>query len=70
MDCIEHNILRASDVIFRLRKDGWPISTKLIRSGRASIAEYTFLGPQRLPGTAGFSWFDAEPGTIERINDN
>ena len=70
VDCIEHNILRASDVIFRLRKDGWPIATKLVKSGRARIAEYTLLGPQCLPGITAFSGFDKEPGIMERFNEN
>lgn len=54
--CIEANILRASDVIYRLRKDGWPIKTRLVKSGRARIAEYTLTGPQqsRETGFAGF----------------
>ena len=69
VDCIEHNILRASDVIFRLRKDGWPIATKLIKSGRARIAEYTLLGPQCLPGVTEFSGFDREPGTMQRVRE-
>lgn len=69
VDCIEHNILRASDVIFRLRKDGWPISTKLIKSGRARIAEYRLLGPKRNPAETRFSGFDAELGTMERVQD-
>lgn len=47
VDCIAHNMLRASDIVFRLRKDGWPIGTKLVKSGRARIAEYRLLGEQR-----------------------
>lgn len=70
VDCIEHNILRASDVVFRLRKDGWPIATKLVKAGRSRIAEYTLLGPKMSPGSAEFSGFDAEPGTMERVNEN
>ena len=45
--CIDNNILRASDVVYRLRKEGWPIKTRLIRSGRARIAEYSLTGPQQ-----------------------
>ncbi len=67
VDCIEHNILRASDVVFRLRKDGWPIATKLVKAGRSRIAEYTLLGPRVLPGLATFSGFGKEPGTMERV---
>lgn len=61
VDCIEANILRASDVIFRLRKDGWPIATRLIKSGRSRIAEYTLLGPQRIPGQSEFVGFVSNP---------
>ncbi len=43
--CIENNILRASDVIYRLRKQGWPIKTRLKKSGRSRIAEYILTGP-------------------------
>ena len=47
VDCIEHNMLRASDIAFRLRKEGWPIGTKLVKSGRSRIAEYHLLGEQQ-----------------------
>ena len=47
LDCIEHNMLRASDIAFRLRKEGWPIGTKLVKSGRSRIAEYHLLGEQQ-----------------------
>lgn len=43
VECIEMNILRASDVIFKLRKEGYEIETNLIRSGRSRIAEYKLI---------------------------
>ena len=60
VDCIDANILRASDVIFRLRKEGWPIATRLVKMGRARVAEYELTGPKRDRLGAGFRGFETE----------
>ena len=47
LDCIDNNMLRASDIVYRLRKDGWPIGTRLVKAGRARIAKYYLMGERR-----------------------